>query len=80
MGLSIRMPSESHSETRGTMSEPTRCCGCGGIVYRHGVIRCVEWDGLTRVFCSDLCEFLWRRKNRPEDEEIFGPTSGPVTK
>jgi ribosomal protein L24E len=62
------------------MPEPTRCYGCGQDVHRHATVRYVEYDGRPRVFCSDLCEFLWRRKNRPENEEVFGPMPDPLAK
>jgi formate dehydrogenase maturation protein FdhE len=55
------------------MLEHIGCATCGTNPDKHGFPCIVDWDGLRFVFCSYLCEFLWRRK------WTANQTLGPVT-
>jgi hypothetical protein len=60
--------------------ESTECAGCGIDVNRHGnrrgVPRSLDCDGVGFVFCSSLCEFLWRRR-RLSDSTLIPVASRP---
>lgn len=59
------------------MPDTTACAECGKDANRNGLIRCLEWDGISRIFCSYLCEFLWRRKNKSAGKVVKSPTVEP---
>jgi hypothetical protein len=58
----------------------TECAGCGIDVNRYGnrrgVPRTLDWEGVGFVFCSSLCEFLWRRR-RLADNTLIPVASRP---
>jgi hypothetical protein len=54
------------------MRERTGCAACGIDANKYGFPRTLNWDGVRFVFCSYLCEFLWRRKG------LANKTLGPV--
>ena len=52
--------------------EPTGCAVCGIDANRYGFSRILAWDEVRFVFCSFLCEFLWRRKR------LASPSARPI--
>jgi formate dehydrogenase maturation protein FdhE len=58
------------------MLEHVGCATCGTNPDKHGFPHIVDWDGLRFVFCSYLCEFLWRRKRSAN--QTLGPVASSL--
>ena len=53
------------------------CSACGTDVNRYGLARFLEWDGVRHAFCSYLCEFFWRRRQRADNDVVAGVIGWP---